>query len=427
MNFIQFDEQRSLIVNGPLEGVRVLDLSAMLSGPWAADILGDQGAEVIKVEPPRVGDHVRSLPNRSGGLASMFINVNRSKRSITLDLKSPDGLAVLNRLVETADVVVQNFRPGVVARLGISYEALSEINPGLVYLSISGFGEKGPYAEKRAYDPIVQAVSGLASIQAGSDEAKPRLIRTVLPDKLTAMLGAQSVCAALIARGRTGRGQHVQLSMLDAVLSFLWVSDMNAYTFVDRPVTPEKAASFIDLIYETADGYITVSTMSDREWKAFCAAAERPDLLEDPRFATPALRDENVNERLAAIQEVLLTRTAAEWLRILDENDVPSAPALRRFELIENPQVIAAESLIETEHPIAGRLRQARVPARFSDTPVGPPRGAPLLGEHSVEILESLGYDVLEIRDLLSNGSVGDESTPPPVTESEAEVVVQGA
>lgn len=414
-------------MSGPLEGVRVLDLSAMLSGPWAADILGDQGADVIKVEPTRTGDHVRSLPNRSGGLASMFINVNRSKTSITLDLKNPDGLAVLTDLVKTSDVLVQNFRPGVVERLGISYEHLREINPRLVYLSISGFGENGPFAEKRAYDPIVQAVSGLASIQAGSDEVSPRLIRTVLPDKITAMMGSQAVCAALVARQRTGEGQHIRLSMLDTVLSFMWVSDMNAYTFVDRPIAPEKAASFIDLIYETADGYITVSTMSNREWEAFCHAADRPDLLEDPRFTTPALRDENVNERLQVIQEVLLERSAAEWLPLLEKHDVPSAPALRRFEVIEHPQVAASGAIIETDHPAAGRLRQARVPARFTGTPIAPPRGAPLLGEHTVSILESLGYDALQIHRLLESGAAGAESAPPPVSESEPAVVTQGA
>jgi crotonobetainyl-CoA:carnitine CoA-transferase CaiB-like acyl-CoA transferase len=411
-------------MSGPLEGIRVLDLSAMLSGPWAADLLGDQGAEVIKVEPTKTGDHVRSLPNRSGGLASMFINVNRSKRSITLDLKQPAGLAVLTKLVADADVLVQNFRPGVVDRLGISWEHLRTVNPRLVYLSISGFGERGPFANKRVYDPIVQALSGLASIQAGSDTDRPRLIRTVLPDKLTAMMGAQAVCAALVSRARTGEGQHIQLSMLDSVVSFLWASDMGAYTFVDHPVAPEKAASFIDLIYETADGYITVSTMSNNEWQAFCRAADRADLLEDPRFSTPALRDANVNERLAEIQNVLLTRTGAEWLEILTAHDVPCAPALRRFELIDHPQIAASETLVETEHPVAGRLRQARTAARFSGTPVAPPRGAPRLGEHSIEVLESLGYDVVEISELLSSGAVGQESAAPPVTESEA--VVQG-
>lgn len=412
---------------GPLRGIRVLDLSAMLSGPWAASILGDQGAEVIKIEPPRTGDHVRSLPNRSGGLASMFLNVNRSKRSLTLDLKAAEGKQVLLDLVREADVLVQNFRPGVVERLGISYEDLSAVNPKLVYLSISGFGEGGPYAERRAYDPIVQAVSGLTTIQAGSDEDRPRLIRTVLPDKLTAITGAQAVCAALVARATTGEGQHVRLSMLDSVLAFMWASDMNAYTFVDKPVTPEKAASFIDLIYETADGYITVSTMSNKEWTAFCNAANRPDLLEDERFNTPAKRDANVNERLSEIQKVLLERPGKEWLELLTEHDVPCAPALRRFEVIEDPQVIASGTIIETDHPIAGRLRQARVAARFSRTPVGTPVGAPGLGEHSVEVLAEAGFDTSTIDRLLAEGVVGNETGEVPASDDETHVITQGA
>jgi crotonobetainyl-CoA:carnitine CoA-transferase CaiB-like acyl-CoA transferase len=392
---------------GPLEGIRVVDLSSMLSGPWAADILGDQGADVIKVEPPGKGDHIRSLPNRSGGLASMFVNVNRSKRSITIDLKSDAGRELLKRLVVTADVVVQNFRPGVVERLGIGYDDLRDVNPRLVYLSISGFGENGPYSGRRVYDPVVQALSGLTTIQAGSDAERPRLIRTILPDKLSAVTAAQAVTAALVARGRTGEGQHVRLSMLDAVMAFLWASDMGAYTFVDQPVAPEKAASFIDLIYETADGWMTMSTMSNAEWAAFCRVAGREDLVEDPRFATPAARDANVNERLELVQSVLLTRTAAEWLEVLPEHDVPCAPALRRFELIDHPQVVASGSIIESEHKVAGRLRQARVAARFEGTQVAPPRGAPLLGEHTEEILAELGLDDAEREAVVASGAVG--------------------
>ncbi len=413
---------------GPLEGIRVLDLSAMLSGPWAADILGDQGADVIKVEPPGTGDHVRALRNRAHGLASMFVNINRSKRSVTIDLKHPEGVAILRSLVASADVLVQNFRPGVVDRLGIGYDDLRKLNPGLVYLSISGFGESGPYAKRRVYDPIVQALSGLTTVQAGSDTERPRLIRTVLPDKLTAMAGSQAICAALVARGRTGAGQHIRLSMLDTMLSFLWATDMNAYTFADQPVEPERAASFIDLIYETADGYITVSTMKDTEWKAFCAAAERPDLLLDDRFDTPAKRDDNVDARLAAIQEVLLKRPASEWLTILPEHDVPCAPALRRFELLDHPQVLASEIIVESEHPVAGRLRQARPAPRFSDTPVGPARGAPLLGQHNREVLTELGMDEAEIDRLIAAGALGVPAEPaPPVDVEAAAIVTEGA
>ena len=236
-------------MSGPYEGVKIVDVTAMLSGPWATTILGDQGADVIKVEVPGTGDHVRSLGNRRGGMSSMFLNINRNKRSITLDLKKPEGRDLLLRIAATADVFVQNFRPGVVERLGVGYDDIAKVNPDIVYLSLSGFGEKGPWAGKPVYDPVIQAVSGLATIQAGSDGERPRLVRTVLPDKFSAMAASQAIGAALFRRERTGKGQHVRLSMLDAILSFLWASDFNAQTFPDAEVSNQAAASFIDLIY----------------------------------------------------------------------------------------------------------------------------------------------------------------------------------
>ncbi|WP_182378902.1 CoA transferase [Nocardioides sp. WS12] len=394
---------------GPLDGVRVIDLASMMSGPWAADILGDQGADVIKVEVPNKGDHVRALQNRHGGMSAMFVNVNRSKRSVTVNLKDPEGVEILKKLVATADVVIQNFRPGVVERLGIGYDDLAAINPRLIYLSMSGFGERGPLAGQRVYDSLIQALTGLTSVQAGSDTERPRLIRTILPDKLSAVVGAQAISAALFARERNGAGQHIRLSMLEGVLSFLWASDMGAYTFMDKPTTIEQGGSFIDLIYETADGHITIATNSNGEWQGMCQALGHPEWIEDERFSTPVGRSENINARLEMIQSVVIDDTNEHWLKMLDENDVPAAPILTRAEVIEHPQVLAAEIIVQNDHPDAGPLRQARVPARFLGTPPTPPRGAPRLGQHNIEVLSELGIDTEALGDLVARNIVGNE------------------
>ena len=399
-------------MSGPLNGIRIIEVTSMLTGPWATSILGDQGADVIKVEVPGVGDHTRSAGADRGGLPVNFLNINRSKRSLTLNLKNQQGVSVLKRLAATADVFVQNFRPGVVERLGIGEPNIRKVSPKVIYMSMSGWGEHGPLAQKPVYDPVIQALSGLTTIQAGSDDDRPRLIRTILPDKLTAVVASQAITAALLAREKTGKGQHVRLSMLDAVLNFLWASDMGGQTYVDQPVSNQAAASFIDLIYETKDGYMTVSTMGNKEWLALSRAFERPDLLEDSRFKTPQLRDQNVNERLALVQAELKTKTTAKWLEIFDKEEVPAAPALTRQEMIEHPQVTASEILVEYDHPVAGRLRQTRTAARFEGTPPGPPQGAPRLGEHNTQILMELGLSEDEIIELSECGAIGDETYP---------------
>ena len=399
-------------MSGPLNGIRIIEVTSMLTGPWATSILGDQGADVIKVEVPGVGDHTRSAGADRGGLPVNFLNINRSKRSLTLNLKNQQGVSILKRLAATADVFVQNFRPGVVERLGIGEPDIRKVSPKVIYMSMSGWGEHGPLAQKPVYDPVIQALSGLTTIQAGSDDARPRLIRTILPDKLTAVVASQAITAALLTRERTGKGQHVRLSMLDAVLNFLWASDMGGQTYVDDPVSNQAAASFIDLIYETKDGYMTVSTMGNKEWLALSRAFERPDLLKDPRFKTPQLRDQNVNERLALVQAELKTKTTAKWLEIFEKEEVPAAPALTRQEMIEHPQVTASEILVEYDHPVAGRLRQTRTAARFEGTPPGPPQGAPRLGEHNTQILMELGLSEDEIIELSECGAIGDETYP---------------
>ena len=391
---------------GPLAGIRIIDLTSMLSGPWATMILADQGADVIKVEEPRQGDHTRSYGNRRNGFSASFLNLNRNKRSVAINLKTPLGVDLVKRLCAGADVLVQNFRPGVVERLGIDEAAIRKSAPGIVYVSINGFGEKGPYAHKPVYDPIVQAFSGLTTVQAGSDRQRPRLIRTVLPDKLTAVTAAQAIAAALVGRLKTGRGQHVRLSMLDAVLAFLWASDMGAQTYVGEKISQRAAASFIDLIYETQDGFMTAAVMTNKEWAALTRALERPDWLEDPRFTTTALRDQNIDARLQMTQDVLKTRSTEDWLERLEKEGVPCAPVLTRDQVIAHPQILASNILLESDHPVAGRLRQTRTAARF-ETPTVVRYGAPQLGEHNREVFAELGLSEAEIAQLAHRGARG--------------------
>lgn len=377
---------------GPLHGFRIIDLTSNISGPLATMILADQGADVIKIEPPDGGDHTRASANRRGGFSASFLNNNRNKRSVALDLKTPAARDAVLKLAATADVFIQNFRPGVIGRMGLGEDAVRAVAPRIVYVSISGFGEQGPYAGKPAYDPVVQALSSLATIQAGSDTDRPRLVRTILPDKLTAITASQAITAALLARARTGEGQHIRLSMLDAMLQFLWSSDMAGQTFVGDEKPQQDTASAIDLIYATADGYISVAVQTNKQWEGLTRALDHPEWRDDARFRTPALRQQNIEDRLRLTQDALLARPASVWLDRLTAEDVPCAPVLTRSQVIRHPQVVAGGTLVETDHPVAGRLRQARPAARFSATPAAIRRGAPALGEHTAEVLAEIGF-----------------------------------
>lgn len=392
--------------SGPLEGVRVLDLTSMISGPIATQMLGDQGADVIKVEP-LTGDLVRSLgPNRAG-LTATFLSSNRSKRSLAIDLKNPAGIAALKRLIPTADVFVQNFRPGAVERMGLSEADVRALRPDIIYVSISGFGETGPYAHKRVYDPVIQALSGLTAIQADRDTGRPRMVRTIIPDKTTAVTAAQAITAALFARERTGKGQHVRLAMLDAMVAYLWPEGMTGLTFVGKEVNAARAQLAQDLIFETSDGYITAGAVSDSEWQGMCRALERLAWLEDDRFKTAAGRVVNVGPRLAMTAEVLRTRASAVWLARLDAEGVPCAPVLDRADVIAHEQIRVNELIEEFDHPVAGRIRQPRPAARFDVTPAMIRRPAPTLGENSREILLQAGFDRQEVDGLLAAGVLG--------------------
>jgi crotonobetainyl-CoA:carnitine CoA-transferase CaiB-like acyl-CoA transferase len=382
---------------GPLDGYRIVDLTSMVSGPLATMILADQGADVIKVENPDGGDHTRAANNRRNGFSASFLNNNRNKRSVALDLKNPAALDALLRLVSTADVFIQNFRPGVAERMGLGEGVVRAVAPSIIYVSICGFGETGPYAQKPVYDPLIQAVSGLASIQGGSDSDRPRLVRTIVPDKLTAYTAAQAITAALLARERTGKGQHIRLSMLDAIIGFLWASDMGSQTFVDADIPQQEAASFIDLIYQTATSPISAAVQTNREWNALTRALNKPEWLDDPRFKTPALRQRHINERLRLIQAEFQKHSAEEWLDRLTREGVPCAPVLTRTQMLSDPQVVANGIVVETEHPVAGRVRQARPAARFSETPAAIRYGGAGLGEHTTDVLAELGFTPADI------------------------------
>jgi len=382
-------------VTGPLAGIRVVEITNVVSGPAAGALLADQGAEVIKVEPP-AGDIIRRAAEN--GLPAMFISCNRGKHSLALDLKQPPARDIMWRLLATADVFLHNLRPGVMERLGFGPSEVRDRFPRLVYAAISGFGETGPYSARRVYDPLVQAVSGFADIQADGESARPRMIRTVIADKTTAACAAQAVTAALFHRERSGHGQDVRISMLDAMVSLLWPEGMSPFTIVaDGGRLPPPSH---DRIFETSDGYITAGSVSDREWAGLCAALDRPGWLRDPMFATQADRNRNKDRRYAMMAEVFLGRSSAEWIERLDENDVPCAPVLRRSEMLEDPQVRASNIVHELDQPGVGPIRQARPAARFGGSPAHDPRPAPRIGEHSAQILAALGYTDTAIREL---------------------------
>ena len=387
---------------GPLAGVRVLDLTSVVSGPLSTMFLADQGADVIKIEP--LGGDItrrsRQSISASGEFSALFVSSNRGKRSLALDLKRPEAAKIMRKLIASADVLVQNFRPGTMERLGLGEPALRELNPRLIYVSISGVGESGPYAKKRVYDPIIQGLSGFADLQAEPRTRRPQMIRTIVADKTTAIFAAQAVTAALFARERTGEGQHIRLAMLDTMIAYLWPEAMTQYTVVGREATTADPTARPDLIFETADGYITVGTISDSEWQGFCAASGRPGLAEDPRFNTPGGRSVNATERILLMAEIIKERPTAEWLQRLDANDVPSAPVLRRNEVIANEQVLARELIVELDHPDIGRVRQPVPAARFDRTPARIQGPAPRIGQHSAAILAELGLEAAEIERL---------------------------
>ena len=385
---------------GPLEGVKILDLTSMVSGPMGAMILADQGAEVIKVEP-LAGDQLRHMAATHNGVNAPFYSCNRGKKSLAIDLKSKEGKEILNKLVEQSDVFMQNFRPGTIERMGFGYEELKKINPKLIFLSISGFGNKGPYAQSRVYDPVIQALSGATDIQADRDTGTPKMFRIVVADKVTSLTASQAVSSALYAREKTSQGQHIKLSMLDSVIAFFWPEGMTGLVFEENEFDVRKLQGSQDLIYQAKDRYITAGAVSDAEWMGMCRALNMEELIEDERFSTSSARVINAEERKQITGAEIKKWNSEDILERFQAEGVPSAPLLDRMELMHHEQIIANKTILREHHKGFGEVRQAKPAAYFENTPSEITRPAPKLGEHGKEIVLSLGYDEEHLKKLV--------------------------
>lgn len=377
----------------PLAGVRVVDLTAMISGPMTTAILADQGADVIKVEPPGQGDLIRHLGSSRGGVSAIFQTLNRGKRSIALDLKTPNAHATLAKLVASSDVFIQNFRPGVAARLGVDEATLRRHRADLVYVSVSGFGESGPHAQRRVYDIVIQGASGMAASQADPATGKPELIRNVVCDKITAVYAAQAITAALFDRARGGGGCHVRLAMLDAAVAFLWPDVMQDHTYAGGDVTRGPSLLGIVRIHPTSDGFITLLALTDADFAGVCRAVGRPELATDARFRASRERLAHADELARLLDDATATIATAALCARLEQEGVACGGVVPPERVHADPQLEANGLIARYEDPRFGAVRIAGPVARFGAERAVPRRLAPALGEHTDQILAELGLD----------------------------------
>lgn len=396
----------------PLEGVRIVECAQMISAPFATSILSDQGAEVIKVEAADgVGDRMRYLGDRRGGLATVFHGLNRGKKSVALNAKDPRGLEALTRLIDSADVYVQNFRPGVAERLGIGPEAMRARNPALVAVSVSGFGPSGPYVDQMVYDFVIQGVIGLA-VREGSEE-RPRLSRHYVIDKATALTSAQAISVALFQRERTGVGQHIEIDMLAAGLQFFWPDGMADHTLLGDGIERVTHQSASYDVRRTKDQFISLNLASKSTWPRLVEALDSDELRNDPRFADYDSRQAHAAELNDAVEAVLSTLTADELLERMVTHDIPGGRVLGFDDVHHDPQVIHNQVLVEIDSGPIGPRREARPAARFGaeDTPI--PEPAPLLGADTDAVLADLGYSDADLADFARQGVTRPPSSEP--------------
>ncbi len=389
----------------PFDGVKVLDFSAVLSGPLATAMLSDQGADVIKVEPPE-GDLSRRIGPVKNAMSAMFITANRGKRSLAVDLKSADGKALVSQLAARADVLVENFRPGAMKRLGLDYDTLAATNPRLVYLTITGYGPDGPYADGRVYDGVIQALSGISAAHRDAATGGPTLLTSAICDKLTALTAAQAISAALFQRERTGRGQHVSLSMLDAALAFNWCDVMYNHVFVDEPPPPWPEYATGQKPWQTRDGFVMTMTPQADEFAAMCRGFGRPELADDPRFATPTARSRHIGVLRELLEPEAARQDTAECVARLRAAGTPIGRVNERTEVLVDPQVVHNNALAQIDHGSTGRVRLARSAARFHKRQGPDPRPAPQVGENTVQVLKELGLTDDAIAQLLEKAVI---------------------
>lgn len=403
-------EKAECKVMQPLEGLLVVDLTRALAGPYCTMMLADLGAQVIKIEQPLVGDETRGWgpPFLEGTSDSAYYAaLNRNKKSLTLDLKMPAAKKILAELIAQADVLVENFRLGTMKKLGFSYEEVSQINSRLVYCSLTGFGSTGPYAERGGYDVIIQGMGGLMSI-TGEEEGQPMRVGVPIVDITTGMFGTQGVLAALYAREKTGKGQFVETSLLESQIA--WLTNVGSNYLISGKV-PKRLGNMHPNItpyqpYKASDGYVIVAVGNDKLWKSFTEALGVPELSDDARFVTNALRNQNRTELNQILGKLFSQKTASEWTELMVVKGIPSGPINTMDKVFSDPQVLARDMLIQVKHPVAGEIKMAGLPIKFSQTPAKIKSHPPLLGEHTEEILEKLGYSLEDIHKLRENSVV---------------------
>ena len=376
-------------IDKPLHGIKILELSSIVTASLATMILCDQGAEVIKVEPTGLGDSMRYLGTQKGGFSAIFANCNRGKLSLNLDLKDADELNILLKLAEESDIFISNYRPGVNEKLGLGLEVLRKINPNIIYVSISGFGETGPLSKSPAYDHVIQGMSGATSIQ--SSEGNPAYMKTLICDKITGYTACQALTAALFKRERTGKTSHITLSMLDAAIFFLWPDGMMNETLLDKDIikVPPLSSTYTSLI-PAKDGFFTIAAMTDDQWHGIFDAINKPEFKSDSRFISTSARSQNMNELLKESLFRFQDFTVDEAIEALRNNDVPCSPYVPREEVINQPQVIASNTIFQMESPYQGKLNAVSHPAIFDGHRLKVDKTAPSLGQDRDKIINQL-------------------------------------